>query len=118
MAVGEGQPPADLRARAGQVINASNMAVMPGMVNAHTHLFQTFIRGLADDKTLLPWLAAAIWPVGTVMGAEEAYLAGLLGLVENPVPARPPSLTTSICTPTTGPTMRSAARPATWAGAS
>lgn len=83
MAVGEGQPPADLRARAGTVINASNMAVMPGMVNAHTHLFQTFIRGLADDKTLLPWLAAAIWPVGTVMGAEEAYLAGLLGLVEN-----------------------------------
>ena len=59
------------------------MAVMPGMVNAHTHLFQTFIRGLADDKTLLPWLEAAIWPVGAAMGAEEAYLAGLLGMVEN-----------------------------------
>jgi len=56
---------------------------LPGLVNAHTHLFQTFIRGLADDKTLLPWLAAAIWPVGAAMGAEEAYLAGLLGLVEN-----------------------------------
>jgi 5-methylthioadenosine/S-adenosylhomocysteine deaminase len=81
--VGAGQPPASLRAQADQVINASNMAVMPGMVNSHTHLFQTFIRGLADDKTLLPWLAAAIWPVGAVMGAEEAYLAGMLGLVEN-----------------------------------
>ena len=83
VAVGAGQPPEHLRAQASQIINAANMAVMPGMVNAHTHLFQTFIRGLADDKTLLPWLAAAIWPVGAAMTAEEAYLAGMLGLVEN-----------------------------------
>jgi 5-methylthioadenosine/S-adenosylhomocysteine deaminase len=82
-AVGAGQPPAPLRARADHIIDAANMAVLPGLVNAHTHLFQTFIRGLADDKTLLPWLAAAIWPVGAAMHAEEAYLAGLLGLIEN-----------------------------------
>lgn len=82
-AVGRGVAPADLRQKADTVIDAAHMAVMPGMVNAHTHLFQTFIRGLADDKPLLPWLAAAIWPMGAAMGAEEAYLAGLLGLVEN-----------------------------------
>ena len=82
-AVGAGDPPDALRVAADQIIDATNMAVMPGMVNAHTHLFQTFIRGLADDKTLLPWLEAAIWPVGAAMGAEEAYLAGLLGMVEN-----------------------------------
>jgi len=82
-AVAAGQPPAELVASADQVIDATHMAVLPGLVNAHTHLFQTFIRGLADDKTLLPWLAAAIWPMGAAMGAEEAYLAGLLGLVEN-----------------------------------
>ena len=39
------------------------MAVLPGMVNAHTHLFQTFLRGFADDKPLLEWLKVAIWPV-------------------------------------------------------
>ncbi|MGC8781599.1 MAG: amidohydrolase family protein [Anaerolineae bacterium] len=82
-AVGAGAAPAELVAAADQTIDATHMAVMPGMVNAHTHLFQTFLRGLADDKTLLPWLRAAIWPVGATMGAEEAYLAGLLGLVEN-----------------------------------
>jgi len=82
-AVAAGQPPAELLASADKVIDAQNMAVMPGMVNAHSHLFQTFIRGLADDKTLLPWLEAAIWPVGSVMGEQEAYLAGLLGMVEN-----------------------------------
>lgn len=81
--VGAGKPEDALRDSADTVIDATHMAVLPGLVNAHTHLFQTFIRGLADDKTLLPWLEAAIWPVGSEMGAEEAYLAGLLGLVEN-----------------------------------
>ncbi len=81
--VAAGRPADELRASADQIIDATHMAVLPGLVNAHTHLFQTFIRGLADDKTLLPWLRAAIWPVGAAMGAEEAYLAGLLGLVEN-----------------------------------
>jgi 5-methylthioadenosine/S-adenosylhomocysteine deaminase len=81
--VATGAPPDEMRASAAEIIDARHMAVIPGLVNAHTHLFQTFIRGLADDKTLLPWLAAAIWPVGAAMGAEEAYLAGLLGLVEN-----------------------------------
>jgi len=82
-AVGQGQAPAELRHRADVFIDASLMAVMPGMVNAHTHLFQTFIRGLADDKPLLDWLAGAIWPVAKALTEQEAYLAAMLGLVEN-----------------------------------
>ena len=82
-AVGAGSPPADLRQRADSVIDATHMAVMPGMVNAHTHLFQTFIRGLADDKPLLDWLKAAIWPVAKALTEHDAYMAGLLGMVEN-----------------------------------
>ena len=82
-AVGQGQPPDNLRQRAGTALDASLMAVMPGMVNAHTHLFQTFIRGLADDKPLLDWLAAAIWPVAKALTEPEAYLAAMVGMVEN-----------------------------------
>ncbi|MBE2236152.1 MAG: amidohydrolase, partial [Caldilineaceae bacterium] len=44
---------------------------------------QTFLRGLADDKPLLDWLAAAIWPVAQALNPEEAYVAAKLGLVEN-----------------------------------
>ncbi|MFM7173755.1 MAG: amidohydrolase, partial [Caldilinea sp.] len=55
-AVGAGAAPAAIRRAAGSTIDATQMAVMPGMVNAHTHLFQTFLRGLADDKPLLEWL--------------------------------------------------------------
>jgi 5-methylthioadenosine/S-adenosylhomocysteine deaminase len=83
-AVGPGQPGEALLAGGlDEVIDASLMAVVPGLVNAHTHLFQTFVRGLADDKPLLQWLEAAIWPVMTGVSEEEIYLAALLGLVEN-----------------------------------
>lgn len=82
-AVGAGTAPATLRAAAQERIDAAHMAVMPGMVNAHTHLFQTFLRGLADDKPLLEWLAAAIWPVAQALTEEEAYIAAKLGLIEN-----------------------------------
>jgi len=81
-AVGAGEAPPKYR-RADTTLDASLMAVMPGMVNAHTHLFQTFLRGLADDKPLLDWLKAAIWPVAQSMREEEAYAAAMVGLIEN-----------------------------------
>ena len=79
-AVAPGKAPAQLY-KADKVIDADLMAVMPGMVNAHTHLFQTFIRGLADDKPLLDWLKTAIWPVARCLTEEEAYVAALVGMV-------------------------------------
>lgn len=82
-ALGSGAAPDELRQRADTVIAAAHMAVMPGMVNAHTHLFQTFLRGLADDKPLLEWLRVAIWPVAQALTEHDAYVAARLGLVEN-----------------------------------
>ncbi len=81
--VGEGAPPAALRAGADRIIDASHMAVLPGLVNAHTHLEQTFMRGLGDDKPLLAWLRQVMWPLQAAMTAEDMHLASLLGLVEN-----------------------------------
>lgn len=82
-AIGQGPTPERLRQKADTVIDASLMAVMPGMVNAHTHLFQVFLRGLADDKPLLEWLKSAIWPVAGALTEEDAYVAGLVGFLEN-----------------------------------
>ncbi len=81
--VGEGEPPPGVIAGAGRVIDATGGAVMPGMVNAHTHLFQTFFRGLADDRALLDWLHDCIWPGAIELDERSSYLAALVGMAEN-----------------------------------
>jgi len=37
-------------------------ALIPGLVNAHTHAAMSLLRGLADDLTLMQWLQDHIWP--------------------------------------------------------
>jgi 5-methylthioadenosine/S-adenosylhomocysteine deaminase len=37
-------------------------ALIPGLVNAHTHAAMTLMRGLADDLPLMSWLEDHIWP--------------------------------------------------------
>jgi 5-methylthioadenosine/S-adenosylhomocysteine deaminase len=46
-------------------------ALIPGLVNAHTHNAMTLMRGLADDLPLMTWLQEHIWPAeARVMGPE------------------------------------------------
>ena len=51
--VGSGEPPDHVRHNCADTLDGSGTATMPGMTNAHTHLFQSFFRGLGDDKSLL-----------------------------------------------------------------
>lgn len=37
-------------------------ALLPGLVNAHTHAAMSLMRGLADDLPLMEWLEQHIWP--------------------------------------------------------
>ncbi|HEY3644955.1 MAG TPA: TRZ/ATZ family hydrolase [Gammaproteobacteria bacterium] len=43
-------------------INLFHHALIPGLVNAHTHAAMTLLRGLADDLPLMRWLQDHIWP--------------------------------------------------------
>eukprot|EP01095_Lingulamoeba_sp_RSL-Kostka_P004105 TRINITY_DN15198_c0_g1_i1.p1 TRINITY_DN15198_c0_g1~~TRINITY_DN15198_c0_g1_i1.p1 ORF type:complete len:505 (+),score=159.00 TRINITY_DN15198_c0_g1_i1:31-1545(+) len=36
--------------------------LIPGLINMHTHNGLTFLRGIAEDKTLMQWLEEYIWP--------------------------------------------------------
>lgn len=40
----------------------SEHALIPGLVNAHTHLAMSLFRGIADDLRLMDWLSNHIWP--------------------------------------------------------
>jgi 5-methylthioadenosine/S-adenosylhomocysteine deaminase len=43
-------------------VNLSQHVLLPGLVNAHTHLPMSLLRGLADDLPLMRWLEDYIWP--------------------------------------------------------
>jgi 5-methylthioadenosine/S-adenosylhomocysteine deaminase len=46
-------------------------ALIPGLINSHTHNPMTLLRGLADDLPLMVWLQQHIWPAeAKVMGPE------------------------------------------------
>ena len=45
-----------------EVVDVSGCVVMPGFVQAHTHVCQTLCRGAADDLPLLDWLRERVWP--------------------------------------------------------
>jgi 5-methylthioadenosine/S-adenosylhomocysteine deaminase len=54
-----------------QRVDLSEHALIPGLVNAHTHNPMTLMRGLADDLPLMIWLQQHIWPAeARVMGPE------------------------------------------------
>jgi len=46
-----------------EVIDCQGKTLMPGLVNAHTHVPMTLLRGLADDLRLDVWLMGYIMPV-------------------------------------------------------
>ncbi|HEX3109065.1 MAG TPA: amidohydrolase [Thermoanaerobaculia bacterium] len=52
----------DAKYTAKTTIHARGSAVMPGFVNAHTHVPMTLFRGIADDRDLMDWLQNFIFP--------------------------------------------------------
>eukprot|EP01138_Halocafeteria_seosinensis_P002751 gb/GECG01002812.1/.p1 GENE.gb/GECG01002812.1/~~gb/GECG01002812.1/.p1 ORF type:complete len:782 (+),score=71.83 gb/GECG01002812.1/:1-2346(+) len=84
-------PSADVseRYQAHRTVRLSHHALIPGLINAHTHLALNNMRGLADDKPLMEWLTMDIWPAearllsplytshGTRFAAAECIRSGV-----------------------------------------
>jgi 5-methylthioadenosine/S-adenosylhomocysteine deaminase len=45
-----------------ELIQLPEHALMPGLVNSHTHAAMSLMRGLADDLPLMRWLSEHVWP--------------------------------------------------------
>jgi len=73
-------PAADLGGRyeAEQTIDCAGQVVMPGLINAHTHVPMSLLRGLADDLRLDVWLYGYMLPVEREFVNEESCYYGTL----------------------------------------
>ena len=61
-----------------EVIDCGGKILMPGLVNAHTHVPMTLIRGLADDLRLDVWLMGYMLPVERQFVSPEFVRLGTL----------------------------------------
>ncbi len=67
---------------ADRTIDGNGDLLLPGFVNAHSHLGMTIFRGYADDIELDSWLNDWIWPAEEHLTPEEVYWASLLAIIE------------------------------------
>jgi 8-oxoguanine deaminase len=74
--VGEGSPPF-----AEHFENLAGALVTPGLVNAHTHLYQNLTRTRAQQADLFTWLRA-LYPIWGRIDAAAEYAAARAGLAE------------------------------------
>ncbi len=76
-------PTDELPAEADEVIDASGMIVLPGLVNTHHHLYQTLTRAVPgiQDATLFCWLKT-LYDIWAGMTPEAIYTSALIGLAE------------------------------------
>ncbi len=64
-------------------VELGSHALIPGLVNAHTHNAMSLLRGYADDLPLMRWLQEHIWPAeGRCVGAEFVRDGVELAVVE------------------------------------
>ncbi len=71
------------RYTAAETVILPDHALLPGLVNAHTHAAMTLLRGLADDLPLMTWLNEHIWPAEIRWVSPDFVQAGTeLALLE------------------------------------
>ncbi|WP_456446131.1 TRZ/ATZ family hydrolase [Thiolapillus sp.] len=55
--------------QADAIVELPDHALIPGLINAHTHTPMSLFRGMADDMPLMDWLTRHIWP------AEQRWIS-------------------------------------------
>lgn len=67
---------------ASKVIDGTNKITMPGLVNTHSHVAMTLLRGIGDDEELQTWLKDYIWPKEAKLDEKLVYAGSKLAMAE------------------------------------
>ncbi|NDF65298.1 MAG: cytosine deaminase, partial [Betaproteobacteria bacterium] len=62
-----------------EVVSAAGCIVIPGLINAHLHTWQTALRGVAANWTLLEYFQKMHAGLATVFAPEDLHIATLVG---------------------------------------
>lgn len=71
-----------IRGRPSDTIDCSGLMLIPGLVNAHTHLFQVMTRGIGKHLSVREWAGAVTYPMAKALDADAYYDAVLLGCAD------------------------------------
>lgn len=63
-------------------VDMGNAVIMPGLINAHTHVSMSLLRGYSDDKALMNWLTKDIFPQEAKLTPELVELGARFSLAE------------------------------------
>ncbi len=66
-----------------KIICGENLVVIPGLINMHSHIAMTRLRGCANDMPLEEWLFDNIFKREALLTPEDIYYGSLLGMLES-----------------------------------
>ena len=66
----------------GETVDGSRGLLIPGLVNAHTHVAMTLMRGYGEELPLQSWLFDRIFPFEDKLTADAVYWGSVLGMAE------------------------------------
>src|SRR5690554_3389072 len=73
---------ADILTDYDQLIDLKRKWVLPGLVNTHSHVLMTMLRGIGDDMQLKTWLETKVFPLEAQYDTEIATISAQLGILE------------------------------------
>ncbi|WP_421901599.1 amidohydrolase family protein [Maridesulfovibrio sp.] len=67
---------------ADETVDCGKSVILPGLINSHTHVPMTLMRGVADDLPLLEWLHNYMFPIESGLTKDLVELGARLGCAE------------------------------------
>lgn len=65
-----------------KLIDGSGCVAIPGLINCHTHIPMTLLRGYGEGLPLMRWLNERIWPFEAKLNGDDIKIGTELGILE------------------------------------